>query len=112
MISLLKDYLTIFKNIKIGHEWGGKQIGSKIIIVLRSGVVFSLGSWHTIRAGRYGRKLFLWVDGTVTTETLTSHHFFTSFNTSVYIGILFYYSVYEQSYYILTSSCIQNLYLI
>lgn len=38
--------------------------------MVRSGRVLSLGSWHLVRAGRYGNRVFLWVDGSVTAAIL------------------------------------------
>lgn len=39
---------------------GGTRSGD--ILVVRSGRVLPLGEWARIRAGRYGRRIFLWVN--------------------------------------------------
>lgn len=40
------------------------------VVVVRSGRVLPLGVWHRVRAGRYGQRLFLSVDGSVNAGTL------------------------------------------
>ncbi|XP_068084858.1 protein eyes shut [Anabrus simplex] len=39
-------------------------------VVVRSGRMLAIGEWHRVLAGRYGRRLFLRVDGTVNTGVM------------------------------------------
>ncbi|XP_039278690.1 protein eyes shut [Nilaparvata lugens] len=48
---------------------GGKRRVDEVVVV-RSGRVLALGVWHRVRAGRFGQRLFLWVDGTVNSGLL------------------------------------------
>lgn len=42
---------------------GGQRSGD--VLVVRSGRVLPLGEWARVRAGRYGRRIFLWVSNNV-----------------------------------------------
>ncbi|XP_054282074.1 protein eyes shut [Macrosteles quadrilineatus] len=48
---------------------GGQRKDGEVLVV-RSGRVLSLATWHLVRAGRYGNRVFLYVDGAVTTASL------------------------------------------
>lgn len=45
-----------------------------------------MDKWHRIRAGRYGKRLFLWVEGTVNTGVLLPGEILPPSGTIVYIG--------------------------
>ncbi|GLH11809.1 uncharacterized protein GBIM_16555, partial [Gryllus bimaculatus] len=53
---------------------GGAGRGAWEPLVLRSGRVLALGRWHRVLAGRYGRRVFLRVDGSVSSALLPPAH--------------------------------------
>jgi len=56
------------------------------VLVVRSGRVLSLSEWHSIRVGRYRRKLYLWVDGIVNYTVLQSSEGILDFENLIYFG--------------------------
>ncbi|CAG9567385.1 unnamed protein product [Danaus chrysippus] len=46
---------------------------SGLTSLVRSGVVVSVSQWHGVRAGRYGNRLYVWVDGALNTEPMLAH---------------------------------------
>lgn len=56
------------------------------ILVIKSRRFLTVGMWHRIRAGRYGRRLFLWVEGTVNTGVLLPGESLPPSGTLIYIG--------------------------
>ncbi|XP_045459283.1 protein eyes shut-like [Melitaea cinxia] len=53
------------------YRWTDQLSG--LTSLVRSGVVLSLGHWHRVRAGRYGNRLYAWVDGALNTEPMLAH---------------------------------------
>ncbi|KOB77926.1 Crumbs, partial [Operophtera brumata] len=41
--------------------------------LVRSGVVLSMSQWHRVKAGRYGSRLYVWVDSALSTEAMLAH---------------------------------------
>ncbi|XP_066907901.1 protein eyes shut isoform X2 [Halyomorpha halys] len=64
---------------------GGQRNGGDVLTV-RSGRVLSLGEWARVRIGRYGRRIFLWVDGTVNAGTLLPGEVLLPSHSPLYIG--------------------------
>ncbi|CAH2104876.1 unnamed protein product [Euphydryas editha] len=51
------------------------------------GVVLSMSRWHRVRAGRYGSRLYAWVDGALSTEPMLAHAYpHTASDASLLIG--------------------------
>lgn len=48
------------------------SVGGELIIV-RSRQVLRIGEWHEIRAGKYGKRLYLWTDQKVSSEVMKSN---------------------------------------
>ncbi|XP_072936300.1 protein eyes shut [Epargyreus clarus] len=53
------------------YRWTDRLSG--LTSLVRSGVVVSLAQWHAVRAGRYGARLYVWVDGALSTEPMLAH---------------------------------------
>lgn len=66
------------------------------VLVVRSGRVLTLSEWHSVRVGRYRRKLYLWVDGMVNYAVLQPSEGISDFDNLIYFG----------TYYILRSTSI------
>lgn len=56
------------------------------VLVVRSGRVLTLSEWHSIRVGRYRRKLYLWVDGMVNYAVLQPSEGLSDFENIIYFG--------------------------
>lgn len=56
------------------------------VLVVRSGRVLALSEWHSIRVGRYRRKLYLWVDGMVNYAVLQPSEGISDFENLIYFG--------------------------
>lgn len=55
--------------------------------LVRSGVVLSLSQWHSVKAGRYGSRLYVWVDSALSTEAMLAHAYpHTSSNATILLG--------------------------
>lgn len=65
---------------------GGQRRNGDVLVV-RSGRVLSLGSWHLVRAGRYGNRVFLWVDGAVTAAILLQSESLLPSKHPIFIGM-------------------------
>ncbi|CAG9784578.1 unnamed protein product [Diatraea saccharalis] len=67
------------------YRWTDRLSGMTSLV--RSGVVVSLSQWHSVKAGRYGSRLYVWVDGALTTDSLLAHAYpHTSADASVLLG--------------------------
>ncbi|XP_053623518.1 protein eyes shut [Plodia interpunctella] len=67
------------------YRWTDRLSG--LTSLVRSGVVLSMSAWHSVKAGRYGSRLYVWVDGAISTEGMRAHAYpHTSSNASVLIG--------------------------
>ncbi|KAG8256586.1 hypothetical protein J6590_065298 [Homalodisca vitripennis] len=64
---------------------GGQRRNGDVLVV-RSGRVLALATWHTVRAGRYGNRVFLWVDGAVTAASLLQGESLLPSSHPIYIG--------------------------
>lgn len=79
--------LLIFLKTQVEfHFFLGRQRGTDSPLVIRSRRLLALGKWHRVRAARYGRRIFLWVEGTVNSATLSSSHAFPITSSVLYIG--------------------------
>lgn len=56
------------------------------VLVVRSGRVLTLSEWHSVRVGRYRRKLYLWVDGMVNYAVLQPPEGISAFENLIYFG--------------------------
>ncbi|VVC30456.1 Hypothetical protein CINCED_3A008316 [Cinara cedri] len=56
------------------------------VLVVRSGRVLTLSEWHSIRVGRYRRKLYLWVDGMINYAVLQPSEGISAFENLIYFG--------------------------
>lgn len=56
------------------------------VLVVRSGRVLTLSEWHSVRVGRYRRKLYLWVDGMVNYAVLQPSEGISDFENIIYFG--------------------------
>ncbi|XP_047544611.1 protein eyes shut [Vanessa atalanta] len=60
---------------------------SGLTSLVRSGVVVSMSQWHNVKAGRYGNRLYVWVDGALSTEPMLAHAYpHTASDASIVIG--------------------------
>ncbi|KAG6443975.1 hypothetical protein O3G_MSEX003148 [Manduca sexta] len=60
---------------------------SGLTSLVRSGVVLSMSQWHSVKAGRYGSRLYVWVDGALSTEAMLAHAYpHTAANASILLG--------------------------
>ncbi|XP_046961262.1 protein eyes shut-like [Vanessa cardui] len=76
-IPIVKNYL---KNLDTHHLSG-------LTSLVRSGVVVSMSQWHNVKAGRYGNRLYVWVDGALSTEPMLAHAYpHTASDASIVIG--------------------------
>ncbi|XP_059059426.1 protein eyes shut [Achroia grisella] len=67
------------------YRWTDRLSGMTSLV--RSGVVLSMSQWHNIKAGRYGSRLYVWVDGALSTEAMLAHAFpHTASNASIHLG--------------------------
>ncbi|CAH0726520.1 unnamed protein product, partial [Brenthis ino] len=67
------------------YRWTDQLSG--LTSLVRSGVVLSMSQWHAVRAGRYGDRLYVWVDGALTTESMLAHAYpHTASEASIIIG--------------------------
>ncbi|XP_050426579.1 protein eyes shut isoform X2 [Adelges cooleyi] len=56
------------------------------VVVVRSSRVLTLSEWHSVRVGRYRRKLYLWVDGMINYAIMRPSEAITNFDNSIYFG--------------------------
>lgn len=55
--------------------------------LVRSSVVLTMTQWHSVKAGRYGSRLYIWVDGSLSTEAMLAHAYpHTQTNASIDVG--------------------------
>ncbi|XP_028179352.1 protein eyes shut [Ostrinia furnacalis] len=67
------------------YRWTDRLSG--VTSLVRSGVVVSMSQWHSVKAGRYGSRLYVWVDGAISTEAMLAHAYpHTASNASVLLG--------------------------
>ncbi|XP_060801993.1 protein eyes shut [Amyelois transitella] len=67
------------------YRWTDRLSG--LTSLVRSGVVISLSQWHSVKAGRYGSRLYVWVDGAISTEAMRAHAYpHTSSNATIFLG--------------------------
>ncbi|XP_045769800.1 protein eyes shut [Maniola jurtina] len=60
---------------------------SGLTSLVRSGVVLSMSQWHSVKCGRYGNRLYVWVDGSLSTEPMLAHAYpHTASDASIAIG--------------------------
>lgn len=46
--------------------------------------------WHSVKAGRYGSRLYVWADGSLSTEAMLAHAYpHTQTNASIDVGKAF-----------------------
>lgn len=46
-----------------------------------------MAQWHNVKAGRYGSRIYVWVDGALSTEAMLAHAYpHTVANTSIVLG--------------------------
>lgn len=58
--------------------------------LVRSSVVLTMTQWHNVKAGRYGSRLYVWVEGSLSTEAMLAHAYpHTQTNASVDVGKAF-----------------------
>lgn len=68
---------------------------SGVTSLVRSGVVVSMSQWHSVKAGRYGSRLYVWVDGSLSTEAMLAHAYpHTNGNASILLGKCIIWSLY------------------
>ncbi|XP_050675437.1 protein eyes shut [Leptidea sinapis] len=66
-------------------RWTDRLSGLSSLV--RSGVVVSLSQWHSVRAGRYRSRLYVWLDGALTTEPMLAHAYpHTASEASIILG--------------------------
>ncbi|XP_063358645.1 protein eyes shut [Cydia amplana] len=53
------------------YRWTDRLSG--VTSLARSGTVVALNAWHSVKAGRYGSRLYVWADGALATEPLLAH---------------------------------------
>ncbi|XP_050527265.1 protein eyes shut isoform X2 [Daktulosphaira vitifoliae] len=56
------------------------------VIVVRSGRVLKMSEWHSVRVGKYRRKLYLWVDGMINYAILQPFDGSIDFDASLNLG--------------------------
>ncbi|KAJ0181687.1 hypothetical protein K1T71_002409 [Dendrolimus kikuchii] len=67
------------------YRWTDRLSG--VTSLVRSGVVVSMSQWHSVKAGRYGSRLYVWVDGALSTEAMVAHAYpHTASNASILLG--------------------------
>ncbi|CAK1549723.1 unnamed protein product [Leptosia nina] len=67
------------------YRWTDRLSG--LTSIVRSGVVLSMSQWHAVKAGRYGTRLYIWVDGALTTEPMLAHAYpHTASEASIVLG--------------------------
>ncbi|CAF4870332.1 unnamed protein product [Pieris macdunnoughi] len=67
------------------YRWTDRLSG--LTSLVRSGVVLSMSQWHSVKAGRYGTRLYVWVDGAITTEPMLAHAYpHTASEASIVLG--------------------------
>ncbi|XP_052757873.1 protein eyes shut [Galleria mellonella] len=67
------------------YRWIDRVSGMTSLV--RSGVVLSMSQWHNVKAGRYGSRLYVWVDGALSTEAMLAHAYpHTASNASIHLG--------------------------
>ncbi|XP_075992053.1 eyes shut [Anticarsia gemmatalis] len=67
------------------YRWTDRLSG--VTSLVRSGVVVSMSQWHSVKAGRYGSRLYVWVDGALSTEAMLAHAYpHTASNASILLG--------------------------
>ncbi|CAB3249782.1 unnamed protein product [Arctia plantaginis] len=67
------------------YRWTDRLSG--VTSLVRSGVVISMSQWHNVKAGRYGSRLYVWVDGTLNTEAMLAHAYpHTASNATILLG--------------------------
>ncbi|PZC83323.1 hypothetical protein B5X24_HaOG208087 [Helicoverpa armigera] len=67
------------------YRWTDRLSG--VTSLVRSGVVVSMSQWHSVKAGRYGSRLYVWVDGSLSTEAMLAHAYpHTAGNASILLG--------------------------
>ncbi|CAG4968549.1 unnamed protein product [Colias eurytheme] len=67
------------------YRWTDRLSG--LTSLVRSSIVLSMTQWHAVRAGRYGSRLYVWVDGALTTEPMVAHAYpHTASEASIVLG--------------------------
>lgn len=56
------------------------------IVIVRSGRVLAMNEWSRVKAGRFGRKLFLWVNGITNTGVLLPGESLLPSDSPLYLG--------------------------
>jgi len=79
-ILLFTDFLTLLSPV-------GETRRQDDVLVVRSGRVLTLSEWHSVRVGRYRRKLYLWVDGMVNYAVLQPSEGISNFDNLIYFGM-------------------------
>ncbi|KAI5632808.1 EGF-like domain-containing protein [Phthorimaea operculella] len=60
---------------------------SGLTSLVRSGVVLTTSHWHKVKAGRYGSRLYVWADGSLSTESMLAHAYpHTQANATILVG--------------------------
>ncbi|GBP38063.1 Protein eyes shut [Eumeta japonica] len=68
-------------------EFRWTDLLSGMTSLVRSGVVLTTQQWHRVKAGRYGSRLYVWVDGALNTEAMSAHAYpHTEANSSLLLG--------------------------
>lgn len=58
------------------------------VISVKSGTILTTGEWTNVRAGRYGQKLYLTVNGVTNSRVVPADNDFELSNISMYVGEL------------------------
>ncbi|XP_062524089.1 protein eyes shut [Bombyx mori] len=67
------------------YRWTDRVSG--LTSLVRSGAVLTMSQWHSVKAGRYGSRLYVWVDGTLSTEAMLAHAYpHTMANATILLG--------------------------
>ncbi|CAH2066331.1 unnamed protein product, partial [Iphiclides podalirius] len=53
------------------YRWTDRLSG--LTSLVRSGAVLSLSQWHRVKVGRYGARLYVWLDGALAAEPMVAH---------------------------------------
>ncbi|XP_016662821.1 protein eyes shut [Acyrthosiphon pisum] len=80
-LSLYGGVLELRISVRVGETRRQDDV-----LVVRSGRVLTLSEWHSVRVGRYRRKLYLWVDGMVNYAVLQPSEGISNFDNLIYFG--------------------------
>lgn len=62
---------------------------SGLTSLVRSSAVLSVAQWHSVKAGRYGSRLYVWLDDKLSTEAMLAHAYpHTDSNATLLLGKL------------------------